>query len=49
MILPQQCLLRQGMFFFFLFSGKGPGQILLEKLYNLTLRYMNICAYWDQF
>jgi len=27
----------------------GPGQVLLEKRYKFTLRYMNFCAYWNQF
>jgi len=30
------------------FSEKGLGEVVLEKR-KLTLRYMNFCAYWNQF
>ena len=45
----RQCLLCQGMILCQGISGKSEGQILLDNRCKLTLRCMNLCAYWNQF
>ena len=46
---PQQCLVRQGM----IFQERVRGRFSWENVVNVVqmywLRYMNFCAYWNQF